>query len=176
MRFLHKNHHHLASHCVHYVYSLKPWSFAAAFLPRSIKGVAKLQQVLKPLSWEKSLQALVQMHCQHFLAFKTPWKFERRKFSYLAPLGDFGLFDNLDGHGQLIFGSFAGVDGPKAASAQQRAHFVGQFEGGTLQRPVHDRFQVGSKIRSEMAANAHPDISAKEVVPLWNDLKWRLYF
>ena len=72
MRFLHKNHHHLASHCVHYVYSLKPWSFAAAFLPRSIKGVAKLQQVLKPLSWEKSLQALVQMHCQHFLAFKTP--------------------------------------------------------------------------------------------------------
>ena len=96
--------------------------------------------------------------------------------SYLAPLGDFGLLDNLDGHRKLIFGSFAGVDGAEPASAQQWAHFVGQFEGGPRQGPVHDRFQVRPEIRSEMAANAHPDISAKEVVLLWNDLKWRLYF
>ena len=80
-------------------------------------------------------------------------------------MGDFGLFDNLDGHRKLIFGSFAGVNGAEAASAQQWAHFVGQFEGSP-HRPVHDRFQVGSEIRSEMAANAHPDISAKEVVLL----------
>ena len=45
-------------------------------------------------------------------------------FIYLAPLGDLGLGDVLDGHGVAVLDALPGVDGAEAALPQLGSHAV----------------------------------------------------
>ena len=44
--------------------------------------------------------------------------------TYLAPLGDLGLGDVLDGHGVAVLDALPGVDGAEAALPQLGSHAV----------------------------------------------------
>lgn len=77
-----------------------------------------------------------------------------KSYIYLAPLRNFGLFYDLDGHRERVFGTLSSVNGAKSPFAQKSAHFVSPFER-QANCTTHYRLQIGSEIRGEMAANAH---------------------
>lgn len=81
--------------------------------------------------------------------------------SYLAPLGDLGLFNDLDGHRKQVFCPFSCINCAKSTLAQKRTHPVCPLKRLPLMS-THDGLEVRSEIRREMAANAHRDICKKK--------------